>query len=289
MSVATSTEPVRHRFVTIGHIHFLVPYKRTKLEARKNNYVYFCQDRTFVPVFSYFCADLSNDMKKNIHILLLLLTAFTCLFTACDDEDTYADRREREREQINAFIKNGAQIKSEELNDYILNIPGNIKVISEADFYANDSTTDVSKNEYVLFGGSGVYMQIVRKGSGNKLEHGQSATIVTRYTEFNIARDTIQSTNRTLAYETFPDIMTCSNNYGVFTASFLSGVMKSLYNTASVPSGWIIPLSFINIGRQDTEEGVALVRLIVPSTEGQNDALNNVYPCFYEISYQRGR
>lgn len=28
---------------------------------------------------------------------------------------------------------------------YLLNIPGNIEVISESDFYANDSTTDVSK------------------------------------------------------------------------------------------------------------------------------------------------
>lgn len=132
-------------------------------------------------------------------------------------------------------------------------------------------------------------MQIVRKGNGKKLEHGQSATIINRYTEFNIASDTIQSSNRGLAYETYPDMMTCSNNYGIFTASFLSGVMKTLYHTASVPSGWLIPLNFINLGRQDSDESVALVRLIVPSTEGQNDALNNIYPCFYEISYQKGR
>ena len=149
--------------------------------------IIFCQNRKFVLVFLYFCAELSEDMKKNIHILLLFAVVLTGLVTACDDEDTYADRRKREREQISAFIRNGVQIKSEELNDYILDVPGNIKVISEAEFYANDSTTDVSKNEYVLFGGSGVYMQIVRKGSGTKLEHGQSATIVTRCNSFLIA------------------------------------------------------------------------------------------------------
>lgn len=228
-------------------------------------------------------------MNKHFHTLLLLAAALVTLCTACDDEDTYADRRKREREQISAFLHTGAQVKAEEGDVLLLDIPGNIKVISECEFYANDSTTDVSRNEYVLFGGSGVYMQIVRKGSGQKLEHGQSATVICRYAEFNIATDTIQSSNRSLAYETYPDVMTCANNFGVFTGSFLSGVMKSIYGTASVPSGWLIPLNFIRLGRQDSDEGVALVRLIVPSTEGQNDAANNVYPCFYEISYQRGR
>ena len=38
-------------------------------------------------------------------------------------------------------------------NEYqrsLLNVPGNIKVISEKQFFAQDTTTDVSKNEYVL-------------------------------------------------------------------------------------------------------------------------------------------
>lgn len=228
-------------------------------------------------------------MNKHFHTLLLLAAAFVMLCTACDDEDTYADRRKREREQINAFLRTGTQVEAEEGGALLLDVPGDIKVISESEFYANDSTTDVSRNEYVLFGGSGVYMQIVRKGSGSKLEHGQSATVICRYTEFNIATDTIQTSNRAPAYEPYPDRMVCTNNYGVFTGSFLSGVMKTIYGTASVPSGWLIPLNFIRLGRQDSEEGVALVRLIVPSTEGQNDAASNVYPCFYEISYQRGR
>ena len=84
--------------------------------------------------------------------------------------------------------------------------------------------------------------------------------------------------------------MTCTNSYGVFTASFTSGVMNSYYQSPSVPSGWLIPLKFIRLGRQAAaDEEIALVRLIIPSTEGQSDALNNVYPCFYEISYERGR
>lgn len=209
---------------------------------------------------------------------------------ACSEDDTYAERRERERDQINAFLKNGVKVEDAESEGYLLEVAPNIKVISESQFYANDSTTDVSKNEYVLFKGSGVYMQIVRKGIGSKLEPGHSATIITRYVEYNIAADSIQTTNRTLAYEAYPDVMTCTNTYGVFTASFTSGIMSNVYQSPSVPSGWLIPLQFIRLGRQASpDEDIALVRLILPSTEGQSDALNNVYPCFYEISYQRGR
>ena len=133
-------------------------------------------------------------------------------------------------------------------------------------------------------------MQIIRKGIGEKLEEGENARIINRYVEFNIGADSISSTNRSLMYETMPEIMTCSNNYGTITASFISGVMSTLYGTNAVPSGWIIPLHFLKLGRQNTEDGeIALVRLIVPSTEGQNDAQYKVYPCFYEISYQKGR
>ncbi len=229
-----------------------------------------------------------NAKKYGLGLLLLLVWGIT--FSSCDDDDSYADRRERERSQISAFLQNGVQVKAENSDMYILDVPGNINVISEQEFYANDSMTNVSRNEYVYFENTGVYMQIIRKGAGEKLGEGQSATIINRYIEYNIATDTIQSTNRTLALATNPDIMSCQNNYGVFTASFTAGVMKTMYNSNTVPAGWLVPLNFINIGRQDSpEEGIALVRLIVPSTQGQNQAAYDVYPCFYEISYQRGR
>lgn len=231
-------------------------------------------------------------MKKNIQLLTLLATILTGLLGSCDDDDTYADRVKRERKQINAFLKSGVQVKSSDGETYLLNIPGNIKVITENEFYTNDSTTDVSKNEYVLFKGSGVYMQIIRKGSekSGKLEEGQSATIINRYTEYNIASDTIQSTNQTLAAAATPDVMNCANNLGLFTASFTSGVMLSQYGSKAVPDGWLIPLKFINLGRQDSPtEGTALVRLILPHTQGRSDASYYTYPCFYEITYQRGR
>lgn len=226
----------------------------------------------------------------NFKYSVLILSVVMAFFCACDDDDTYADRVKRERRQINAFLTTGAQVVSSDSAGCLLNIPGNIKVISENEFYANDSTTDVSQNEYVLFSGSGVYMQIVRKGSGSKIANGETVKVINRYAEFNISTDTLQTTNRIQSYAAVPDIMSCTNTNGLFTGIFSQGVMLSTYGTSSVPSGWLIPLPFINLGRQDSPEGgTALVRLIVPSSQGQSDAAYNIYPCAYEISYQRGR
>ena len=75
---------------------------------------------------------------------LLLLCAVS--FCACDDEDTYADRLKRERKQIQGFLQTGVQVMADDSLSYILNVPGPIHVISEDQFYANDSTTDVSRN-----------------------------------------------------------------------------------------------------------------------------------------------
>ncbi len=229
-------------------------------------------------------------MKSKLLFFPLLLIAFCTAFQACDDDETYADKRKREDKQIKAFLKSGAEIKNEASGSYLLQVPGDIKVISEKEFYANDSTTDVAKNEYVHFGSTGVYMQIVDKGSGEKLADGETATIITRYTEFNIATDSIQTTNKLPAYEMNPDMMLCTNSLGNFSGSFTQGLMQSTYNTAAVPAGWLVPLTYINLGRLDSPTAtLAHVRLIVPSSQGQANASSVIYPCFYEITYERGR
>lgn len=227
---------------------------------------------------------------NKLYTLLLFVFATVVIFTACDEDETYSDKRKREKKQVEAFLKKGVTIYDADQSQVLLHVPADIKVISEEEFYANDSVTNVDANEYVLFKKTGVYMQIVRKGPGKKLQEGESTTILNRFTEYNIAADSISCTNKILPYETMEDKMTVVNTGGTFTASFLSGLMFSIYQSASVPTGWLVPLSYINIGRQDApDQEVALVRLIVPSTQGQSDANNNVYACFYEISYQRGR
>lgn len=229
-------------------------------------------------------------MRQRIYSILLVIVVMSSFFQSCSDNDSYAERREQEKKQIQAFLKTGALVVDKDSGDSLIYVPP-IKTITESQFYANDSTTDVSKNEYVLFAGTGVYMQIERKGTGKKLESGETATVICRYTEFNIATDSIQTSNNVLTYEGHPDIMIAQNTYGTLSGTFASGVMKTFYGS-SVPSSWLIPLQFINLRRQisDTSE-IAKVRLIVPSTQGQSNAAlyTNIYPCYYEITYQRGR
>ncbi len=227
-------------------------------------------------------------MKNKLFYLCILLFATPSLFSSCDEDDSYAELREREGKQIASFLKRGCEVWDADSMSLMLKV-GKIKVISEEDFYA-DTLTDVSKNEYVLFRHSGIYMQIVRRGTGKPLNEGEASSVLMGYYEYNIAGDSLQTTNKVMPYDLFPDKMNVRNDYGTFTASFTEGAMKSFYGTASVPSGWLVPLRFIRLGRQSSADAeIALVRLILPSTEGQMDAAERIYPCFYEISYQAGR
>ena len=145
---------------------------------------------------------------KRIFNSLCILMACTCLFQACDDTETYAEMKEKEREAIEAYIKSEG-----------------IKVISYEQFCAQDSTTDVKKKEYVLFKDKGVYMQIVRKGEGEPLANGERAEINVRYYEVNIKEmDTLTGN---LYDASNHDVMTIENKNG----------FKDHFGTAALSSG----------------------------------------------------
>lgn len=207
----------------------------------------------------------------------LALLACAALFTlmSCDDTESYADQKKKERSAIRSYIAKE-----------------NIKVITEKEFHAQDSTTDVSKNEYVLFETTGVYMQIIREGCGEKLKDGETATVICRFKEWNLLTDSLQLANNIENSSlNFPDLMSVKNTSGTFKASFIqsSSVMYSIYGSGSVPAGWLAPLSYIKIGRPAKPgEEIAKVKLIVPHTQGHQYASSGVYPCLYEITYQRG-
>lgn len=211
---------------------------------------------------------------RNITLLAVLLCCIATLFS-CKDSDTYADQKERERSAISKYIRDN-----------------NIKVISEEEFLAKDTVTDVSKNEYVLFTNTGVYMQIVNRGVGEILKHNENTNVLCRYKEINLLTDSLQSSNIDMALASLVDKMTVRRYYSTYTASFdhSSSLMARIYNSTSVPNGWLVPLAYIKLGRlvNDTDN-LAKVNLIVPHSEGQANASQRVYPCFYTITYQRGK
>ena len=136
------------------------------------------------------------------------IALLACLtLQSCDDEDSYGKRKSKERKTINSFIKKGTLIMAADAADTLVYVPP-IKVISEKQFEEQDSTTDVSKNEYVYFPQTGIYMQIVREGVGEKLKSGENATILCRYTEVNVRGDSIQTSNQNIYYTAVPDKMT---------------------------------------------------------------------------------
>lgn len=216
----------------------------------------------------------TTDMKKLYFLLFAIVAVMT--FAACSDSETYADQKKKERSAINSYIAEKG-----------------IKVISEDEFWAQDSTTDVSKNEYVLFETTGVYMQIVSKGVGQKLKQGETATVLCRFDEYNLMDnpDTAQLSNNYGTYAYMPEKMTVTNVSGSFTAAFVTGesLLYYAYSSASVPSGWLVPFSYINLSRLTAPECLAKVKLIVPHSQGQSYASSNVYPCFYDITFERGR
>ena len=211
----------------------------------------------------------------------MLLAMVVSLFAACNDYETYSDLKKKERQAISKFLVDSA-----------------INVISEKQFEEQGQTTDLKKNQYVLLDKSGVYMQIIRKGCGQQVESGKTVNLLSRFSETNILTDsmlirndivgTIYMNGQYIDVSQYVDKMTVQRNGSTFQASFVSGMMQLYHGTSSVPSGWLVPLLYINVGRplQEGDE-IAKVKLIVPHSQGTQTASQSVYPAFYVITYQR--
>lgn len=203
----------------------------------------------------------------------MMAVGLVMMFQSCDDNKTYAEMKEEEREAIRRFI---------ELN--------NIKVIDEQQFAEQDSTTDVSENEYVLFAESGVYMQVIDRGNGEVLKEDTRAEILARYWEMMIAEDGTLDTISTNLYTSYPDEFMLQKSGNSLSASFsteVSGMMYQTHGSAYVPSGWLLPFNYLKVGREIS--GRSKIKLILPHSEGTSTASSQVIPCYYEITYQLSR
>lgn len=233
-------------------------------------------------------------MKK----ILFVVVAFAALFSmaACSDSETYAEQRERELDSISAFLRNE-----------------NIKVITEKQFQerwnAGVTLTDTSanNNEYVLFESNGIYMQVIDQGCGDYIKQGSSEEVLVRFDEYNIntrakiCDDALTCSNNLAAYSYYVDKLKVTNTSGTFTGLFVEPAKSMFcitYNYSSytssysgtVPSGWLIPFSWVKIGRGNSEnEKIAHVRILVPHTYGSTTASGNVNACLYDMTLQKGR
>ena len=221
----------------------------------------------------YFCRKFNRCRMKKFSILLMMVFGLAMSFQSCNNGKTYAEMKEDEREAIKRFI---------ELND--------IKVIDEDQFAEQDSLTNVAANEYVLFEETGVYMQVVERGNGDALEDGRHEILV-RYLEEQIVED---GTTDTLSLNTIsnlyahPDEFILTKQDKTLSASFTAnGAMYAAHSSAYVPSGWLLPLNYLRVGREIA--GRSKIKLILPHGQGTATASGQVFPCYYEITYQLSR
>ena len=204
-------------------------------------------------------------MKKT----LFLAVAAMALLTACNKYETYSDKKNQERDAINALISDSAFV-----------------VISQEQFEAQGNTTDVSKRQFVYMNNTGVYMQIERQGCGKPLQDGESTNLLIRFLEINLEQNTYLNND---TYPYYVDKMYITKTGNTLSATFSSGRMYSTYG-ATVPAGWLVPLNYVNVGRpQSADENIARVRLIVPHSQGHTVAAQYVYPYYYEITFERER
>ena len=106
--------------------------------------------------------------------------------------------------------------------------------------------------------------------------------------------------NKVPAYSYYIDKISVTNTSGTFTGSFVdpsASLMANTYNSSSygsvsstVPSGWLIPFTWIKIGRPKTDDDrIAHVRLLVPHSYGTTSASGSVQACVYDMTLQKGR
>ncbi len=224
-------------------------------------------------------------MNKIVYTLLFVFGMIG--LTSCNDYETYGDMKEKEQNAIRNYISREG-----------------IQVIDETTFKNQGETTDTSKNEYVRLSRTGVYMQILRKGCGEKLVDKKSVNLLCRFREINLLTDSLlifndrqgkvysSSLGMYIDPSQYVDKMFVTRNGTTITAMFVSdplpGMMQTYHSSTSVPGGWLVPLNYVNVGREgDVGDEIAKVRLIVPHSQGTADASASVYPCFYELSYER--
>ena len=204
-------------------------------------------------------------MKRSIFYILTL--CFLTSLVACNDYETYGEKKDKERSTIRKFIaKEG------------------INVISEQQFHQQGDMTDTARNEYAYMDNTGVYMQIVREGCGTKLQDGENCDLLVRFFEMCL-EDSTALYNDTSPYDV--DVMNIRRSGSTLYATFTEGLMYSAYGS-NVLSGWLVPFNYIRIGRPRSEDDqIAKVRLIVPHSQGHTTASSYVYPYYYEITFER--
>lgn len=188
-------------------------------------------------------------MKRRFFIYTMMMgfVALTML-TACDNDQTYADRLNEERNAVNAYLAN---------HRVVMSVP-------------EDSVFEVGENApfYRIDPDGNVYMQVLQAGDriNDKAKVGEP--IYFRYSRYSLATWyadgiwTITSGN-----ENTMDAVSCSFNYSDYT----------LPSSSQWGYGLQYPLLFLGVECE--------VNLVVKSQYGFTNEISYVTPFFYHVRY----
>ncbi len=178
--------------------------------------------------------------------------AALALLSACNDDQSYADRLNEERNAVNAYLAE---------HRVVMSIPEDsvFEVGPDAPFYRVDADGNV-------------YMQVLNAGDRINDRAKTSETIYFRYSRYNLS--TWYATGNwsiTSGNENTMDAVSCSFNYADY----------SLPSSSQWGYGLQYPLLFLGVECE--------VNLIIKSQYGFTNEISYVTPFFYHVRYYHSR
>lgn len=187
-------------------------------------------------------------MRKNLFTIAMLLGVLALtMLTACNDDQSYADRLNEERNAVNAYLAN---------HRVVMSVPEDsvFEVGPDAPFYRIDPDGNV-------------YMQVLNPGDKNdKAKKGEP--IYFRYSRYSLA--TWYADGTWVVYsgnESSMDATSCTFNYSDYT----------LPSSSQWGYGLQYPLLFLGVECE--------VNLVIKSQFGFTGEISYVMPFFYHVRY----
>ena len=187
-------------------------------------------------------------MRNKITFRIVMALSALVLLSACNDDQSYADRLNAERNAVNAYLAN---------HRVVMSIPEDsvFEVGEDAPFYRVDADGNV-------------YMQVLNAGDRAHDRAKTSEPIYFRYSRYNLATWYADGTWSVYSgNETTMDATSCSFNYSDY----------SLPSSSQWGYGVQYPLLFLGVECE--------VNLIIKSQYGFTNEISYVTPFFYHIRY----
>ena len=187
-------------------------------------------------------------MKKLLNQTVILGLMALALFTSCNDDQSYADRLNDERNAVNSYLAN---------HRVVMSVP-------------EDSVFEVGIDApyYRLDPDGNVYMQVLNAGDKEHDKAKIGEPIYFRYSRYNLATWYADGVlNMTSGNENTMDAVPCSFNYSDYT----------LPSSSQWGYGLQYPLIFLGVECE--------VNLIIKSQYGFTSEISYVTPFLYHVRY----